>query len=216
MKKILVLIPAFLLAFQISKAQTEKGSQTIGIDVQFTHQKTSENIIRPGVDTYNSDFKLTNFNIGPTYSYFIVDKLDIGTSLTYAYAKLDNQNTSYSSIQTSRQYGANIFLRKYFMFGDKFGLRAGPYLGYFRYNYKTNNDGSITTNKTDNYIVGANLAFVYYPVKKLGISAMLANLSYQHSKLKDATRQTGGGDNVNFNVINNGLGLSIFYVFGGK
>ena len=52
MKKILVLIPAFLLAFQISKAQTEKGSQTIGIDLQFTHQKTSQDRTLPGFDSH--------------------------------------------------------------------------------------------------------------------------------------------------------------------
>ncbi|WPU97248.1 hypothetical protein SNE26_14570 [Mucilaginibacter sp. cycad4] len=216
MKKILVLIPAFLLAFQISKAQTEKGSQTIGIDLQFQHQKSSENTIRPGFDTYNSDFKLTIFNAGPTYSYFIADKLDIGTSLTYAYTKQDNRNTSYSSTQTTRQYAAELFLRKYFMFGDKFGLRTGPYIGYARYDFKYIDAGTATRNKSDNYFAGANMALVYYPVRKLGVSATLANLSYSHSKLKDDTRQTGSGDNVTFNLINNGLALSVFYVFGGK
>lgn len=216
MKKFLVLIPAFLLAFQISKAQTEKGSQTLGIDVQFMHQKSSQNVIQPGANPYDSDFKITNFSIGPTYSYFIADKLDIGAVLSYSYNKQNDQNTSYSNTQLSHQYGAEIFLRKYFMFGDKLGLRTGPYLGYFRYDFKFTGSGTANNNKTDNYVAGANMALVYYPVKKLGLSATLANLSYNHSKQKDDTGQIGSGDNVNFNLINDGLLLSVFYVFGGK
>jgi hypothetical protein len=216
MKKILVLIPAFLLVFQISKAQTEKGSQTLGIDVQFTHQKSTQSIIVPAANPYNSDFKATNFSIGPNYSYFIADKLDIGVNLNYSYISQDNQDPSYSSSQNSHQYGANLFLRKYFMFSDKLGLRAGPYLGYTRYDFKSVNAGNVTKNKSDNYFAGANMALVYYPVKKLGVSATLASLSYQHSKLKDDTGQIGSGNNVFFNLVNDGLSLSVFYVFGGK
>ncbi|WP_114940426.1 hypothetical protein [Mucilaginibacter endophyticus] len=216
MKKILIVIPVLLLVFQISKAQTEKGSQTIGTDLLFLHQKSSQNYVVPGGGPYNSDFKVTNFNFGPTYSYFIADKLDIGLSANYGYTKQDNNNSSYSSNQTSHQYRASLFMRKYFMFGDKLGLRAGPYLGYSRSDFKSIDAGNVTKNKTDNYSVGANMALVYYPVKKLGVSAMLANVSYQHSKLKDDTGQIGSGDNVFFNLINDGLSLSVFYTFGGK
>ncbi|MFC0512689.1 autotransporter outer membrane beta-barrel domain-containing protein [Mucilaginibacter angelicae] len=216
MKKILVLIPAFLLAFQISKAQTEKGSQTLGIDVQFTHQKTSQDRSLPGFDSYAYDFKATNFSIGPTYSYFIADKLDIGISANYGYYKQDSNDNNYATNQSSHQYGASLFLRKYFMFGDKLGLRAGPYLGYTRYDFRSNANGSFIKTKNDSYNVGANMALVYYPAKKLGVAATLANLSYNHTKIKDDAGLHGSSDNVFFNLVNDGLAISVFYTFGGK
>ena len=62
------------------------------------------------------------------------------------------------------------------------------------------------------------MSLVYYPAKKLGLAATLANLSYNHSKIKDSDHnsQIGSANNVNFNIINNGLLLSVFYVFGSK
>lgn len=216
MKKILVLIPVFLLAFQISKAQTEKGSQTLGLDLQFSHLKSTQSITQSTVVTSDFDTKLTNFSIGPNYSYFIADKLDIGVNLNYGYSSQNNQNPGNPGTQKSHQYGGQLFLRKYFMFGDKLGLRAGPYVGYSRDDFKSTDTYSIINTKTDNYQVGANLALVYYPAKKLGISATLANANYNHYKQKDGARETGHGDNFNFNIINDGLGLSVFYVFGGK
>ncbi|SDG14413.1 outer membrane beta-barrel protein [Mucilaginibacter sp. P25] len=215
MKKILILIPVFLLAFQISKAQTEKGSQTLGIDLQFMYQKSTQNAFQSVPNPYESEVKNTNFSIGPNYSYFIADKLDIGVSLNYAHTSQNGKNSNYPNNVTSHQYGAALFLRKYFMFGDKLGLRAGPYIGYSRYDFRSADTSTPT--KTDSYVAGATMGLVYYPTKKLGVAATLANFSYNHSKIKDDyNSQIGSTNNVNFNIINNGVLLSVFYIFGGK
>jgi outer membrane protein assembly factor BamA len=222
MKKILVLIPAFLLAFQISKAQTEKGSQTLGLNLQFSHQQSTTNVDgSSGIGSYNINDKSTTYSVGPTYSYFVADKLDLGVNASFSYTKFDikyNTPLIQGSNQVTRQYGANVFLRKYFMFTDKLGLRAGPYLGYFHYHNNIINEGTQPSgpSNSDNYIVGGNADFVFYPAKRLGFSATLANLNYVHSVQKDGSKKVGDGDNVNLNFINNGLALSVFYVFGGK
>ncbi len=41
MKKTLVLIAALLLASVVSHAQTEKGNQTLGLNLGFSYSKTS-------------------------------------------------------------------------------------------------------------------------------------------------------------------------------
>lgn len=216
MKKILFLIPAFLLAFQISKAQTEKGSQTLGVNADFVYQKSSH--ASSGSDNLIS--KNTSWGIGPSYSYFIADKLDIGASLGYSHINLDNSTQSYPSTQHQNDYSASVFLRKYFMYNDKFGIRTGPYVGYDRYNTKSTypDNGNVGDNssKTDTYNAGINLGFVYYPSKNIGFAANLANLSYSHSKTNTGASGHDSADNVNLNFISNNLGLSVFYVFGGK
>lgn len=221
MKKILVLIPAFLLAFQISKAQTEKGSQTLGINLQFSHQQSTTNNVVSGFDSYDSNTKSTNYSFGPVYSYFIADRLDIGVSPYFNYNKFDIKYTNpqvTGTNQVMKQYGANIFLRKYFMFTDKLGLRTGPYLGYFRYRNQIINEGIVPSGpaNSNNYVAGANADLVFYPTKKLGFSASLANVNYQHSVQKDGSKKAGDADNFNASFVNNGLAISVFYVFGGK
>jgi hypothetical protein len=224
MKKTLFLIAAFLLASVISYAQTEKGNQTLGLNLGFSYTKSN------GINTNPYDnssteagSKGTGFGIGPNYSYFIADKLDLGASLSYGM-----NNTTYPfllnnlSKQSNYNYSGVIYLRKYFMYNDKLGLRAGPYVSYTKVDSKTTYS-TLTPNPTDNYEAkidnygaGLNLGMVYYPSKRLGVAASLASLDYAHSKSDYGVRGHLNGDNVNLNFINNGLALSVFYVFGSK
>jgi hypothetical protein len=220
MKKILLLIPAFLLAFQISKAQTEKGSQTLGLDLGFSHASSNNSYITPGgAAVSNLDSKRTSFLIGPGYSYFIADKLDIGTNLYYARGN-QTDAVNLTTRQHSTEYSAKVFLRKYFMYNDKIGIRTGPYIGYNRSSYKYTYDdpanaGSNTNSKTDSYAAGVNLGLVYYPSKKVGVAATLANLNYSHYKSKDTNgQQSGSGDSIDFRLISNDIAISVFYTFG--
>ena len=87
MKKSIFLIAVFLLAAVMSQAQTEKGTQTLGLNAYFEYSKTNVVNINPYDNSVNSqNNKSTGFNIGPVYSYFIADKLDIGGSLSYGKA----------------------------------------------------------------------------------------------------------------------------------
>jgi hypothetical protein len=221
MKKILILLPAFLMAFQISKAQTEKGSQTLGVNVNFSYQKSTNLSINPSDNSsVNSVNKNTIWGIGPSYSYFIADKLDIGANLGYDNMHVDNSDQSYPQSRRIHDYVASVFLRKYLMYNEKFGIRTGPYIGYSRYDTKDTYPPSSAindnTSKSDSYIAGLNLGLVYYPSKNIGFAATLANLSYNHVKTDSGVNGHGSTDNVNFNFITNNLGLSVFYVFGGK
>lgn len=222
MKRSLILIPAFLSIAQFSKAQTEKGSQTLGISTSFNYYNQSA----VGADPYNNNSlssqsnKYTLFSIGPTYSYFIANNLDLGTTLNYSINNYYSGPSYDAYKQDNKNYGGTVFLRKYVLYKNKIGFRAGPYLGYStgeqKYIYTGENsiDNTYSTLKT--YGGGANLDLVYYPEKHLGIAVSIANVNYEHTKTDSGPRGFANTDQVNFDFINSNLGLSFLYVFGGK
>src|SRR6202012_1550561 len=187
MKKAFFLFAAFLLASVVSHAQTEKGNQTLGLSFQYNYNKSSGNYISP-VDnsTYSVDNKYTNFTVGPSYSYFIADKLDLGAAVSLGQATyIIPIEPSDQEKQINRNFDAMIFLRKYFMFSNNFGLRAGPYADYTKsQNSNVYSNGTLGTNTISNtkqFDGGLRLDMVYYPSKHLGLAASMANLNYSHS-----------------------------------
>ncbi len=222
MKKAFFLFAALLLASVVSHAQTEKGNQTLGFNLQYSYNKTN------GVSTNTFDNstidagnKYTVFSIGPAYSYFIADKLDLGTTLsfgqtTYNYPDVNNNIEK----QVTRNFDAMIYLRKYFMFHGNFGLRTGPFVEYTKSEntntYTGTTSGDDSDSKTNQYDAGLRLDMVYYPSKHLGLAATLANVNYSHSTTDNGNQGHTTENSVNLALINNGLALSVFYVFGGK
>jgi hypothetical protein len=230
MNKFLIAIAALLFSYQFSNAQTEKGNQTLGVNLGFNYTKSSDN----SFNSYNStstfsNIKVTNFTIGPNYSYFIADKLDIGAALSYSsYTQKNNTDNTDPTVgslnkQLDKNYGGTLFIRKYFMYANKIGIRTGPYIGYFRNTQQSFYTANISATNdshqySNNYQAGADVDLVYYPSKHLGVSLAIANLNYQHNTGNNAYGSNGdhnSGNSVNFNFINNGLNLSLFYNFGG-
>lgn len=229
MKKFLILIAAFLCAYQFSNAQTEKGSQTLGVNLGVGYNQYSDH----SINTYNTPIintnKITTFSIGPNYSYFIADKLDLGANLSYQYL-INNSSYNNSGFspngpqkQTNSSYGATLYLRKYFLYANKIGFRTGPYITYANNDQKSTWDVADAANNSKstshNYTAGANLDLVYYPSTHLGVSATLANLAYNHYTQKNtytAVSDTNTGNSVNLSFINSGLTFGVFYVFDNK
>jgi hypothetical protein len=222
MNKLFTLITALVCVFQISNAQTEKGTQTLGANAGFTYLTNNSLSINPFDNSgIIQNSKMTIFSVGPNYSYFIADKLDIAAVLSYNSSVTNNANNStYPYKQTSYTYGGQFYLRKYFIYAGKIGFRTGAFLGYSRQNQQTFNAGSNSiynlNSKYNNYDAGLNLDMVYYASKKLGFAASIANLSYTHFTENNANQGGGSGDGVNLNFITNGLLLSMFYVLGHK
>jgi hypothetical protein len=140
--------------------------------------------------------------------------LDIGTSLSYGQSitKYDPAlNTATKS--TSKGFSGSIFLRKYFLYNDKIGIRTGPYFSYENAKQTSDYVDPINNNNSniDHYGGGLNLDFVYYPAKNIGLAARLADLSYAHQKSKGYVE--GSSNTFNLSMVNN-LTLSIYYVFG--
>ena len=220
MRKALLLIAVLFLTALVSHAQTEKGSQTLGLNFGFNYSKGTTSMLDPNTNgIYTGENHTTNFNIGPTYSYFIADKIDLGGYLSYS---LYNTSSPYYPASESRTsghaYAGGIFLRKYFLFGNKIGIRTGPYLDYNRIEGSTayipvNSNYSTSNNLSETGDAGMLLDFVYFPVKNLGVTAHLANLNYSHYTNHDNSYNSSSGNAVNFSLVTNGLYLSVVYAF---
>jgi len=226
--KILITIAAILLACQISDAQTERGNQNLGASFGFSFTNGNNFTINPASGGSTNLSTTTNsFNIGPNYSYFIADKVDFGGALSFSTGSTTNStanvatnNDSYPLKQTANNFSMTVFIRKYLMYEGKIGLRPGAYLGYTNGSQKNTYAASLSAYNFDSttsyFSVGAGLDIVFYPSKKVGVSATLANLEYYHYNADNTTQGHDNGDNFSFNFVTNGLSVSVFYVFGGK
>ncbi|MES2428923.1 MAG: hypothetical protein V4560_18225 [Bacteroidota bacterium] len=224
MKKKAILTLSLVLTYLMSNAQTQKGTQTLGFNLNYNSTTNT----RSSTSSYDGslitqDYKYKGSAISPVYSYFIADRSEIGTSLFY---KTSRQNSSYNIIggnsansQTTDSYGGSIFFRKYVLFENRFGFRAGPYAGYQhainKYTSIPVANSSDNNSTTNGYNAGAMFDLVYYPSKKVGITATIANLAYTNDKANSSSPNQVKNENFNFNFID-GLSLSVFYAFGGK
>lgn len=221
MKKQFLAVAALALTFQLANAQTEKGRQNIGLNFTVTtsNQKSDFAVPPTGVSQVQTN-KYTDINVGPNYSYFIANNLDLGVGLGYGYTNQNNNAGSVTNKTINEGYSASLYLRKYVLYNNKFGFRTGGRVGYShsdsKYTYNTTIPTGTNQTKNNGYNAGLMFDLVYYPSSKLGITATLANAGYYHNKSTSDTNDHSTSDNFNFNFINNGLGLSVFYTFGGK
>ncbi len=223
-KKIILMLLALSGAASTLKAQTEKGNQLLGGSVGF-NTSSGNNVSGNSTNISNADTKSTRYNIGPNYSYFIAKNLDLGLSLSYDYQKstqTDAANNQYFESKYKNATGM-IFLRRYFLYENKIGIRTGPYASYSYGRQNTNNSTIISNNnlgttlqKDWSYGAGVGLDIVYFPVKKLGLSSAIGSLSYGHGE--DRSNSYGNISNSNSNTFGFNLAstinFSVFYVFG--
>ncbi|WP_214071502.1 outer membrane beta-barrel protein [Mucilaginibacter sp. dw_454] len=217
MKKIIGLCAALLCAYQISNAQTQKGNQNLSLTLGYTHIDGSNTSTVSGLMINGN--KDTYLSIAPGYSFFVSDGLEFGGSLSYNHQNQtttnDGINGYYMNETKSDNYGASLFLKKYVLYQNKVGFRAGPYIGYMYGKNTTNgfpDNGGYGTSNTNSYSAGATFDLVFYPTSRLGLAANLANLGYTHAKGDGIT--SSKTNSFNFNFINSGLYLSLFWVLG--
>lgn len=217
MNRSLILLAAMLLTCNLVKAQTEKGDQNLGADfsVATDHSNTSS----PSI----TSSRYTDFDIGPSYSYFVATNWAVSANVDYSSTITDysiNPNIYEPSQTKSNGYSAMVSLRRYFMFQNKIGICAGVYTGFGHSNnsviYPPGGQDNNTTNNINYAEAGVSLSLVYYPCKKLGVSLLLGNLEYQH--YTESSSQLGKSSDNDFSLgfKTDELGLSLFYVFGGK
>lgn len=230
MKKQLTLI-LFLQIINITvKAQTQKGNQLLGGNILFGITTGRADNINYNNSAYSYSYKSkeVSFSAGPIYSYFIADKLDLGLSLGYGGDKTTYNysvaNTNYSVLpykNNTQVYSGGVYLRKYFLYNQKIGIRTGPYVEYqkYKYNYEylepqLNNNNS---SQKGNYLnAGLILDVVYFPSKRIGIISNLGNLGYINNSSKFQTSYSDENAHVNsFGLrLVSALNLSVVYCLG--
>lgn len=203
---------------QFSNAQTAAGTQNLGFNLGFYSNKSDNVFINPGDlsrQTYVA--RLTILNLGPAYNYFIKNNVDIGATVIYS-SYLTNYSGDLNGRvkQSNNDFGGTIFVRKYVLYENKIGFRAGPYLGYDRGVQKVTNIPTQSTydlnSNTNNYSAGLRFDMVYYPLKRVGFSATLANLMYTSYKSDNTTQGSDSGNSFNLNLVTSGLQLSAFLI----
>lgn len=209
------------------KAQTQKGDQLLGISGGFGTGKSMVDYISSANNYgyYESDGKNRSYTIGPSYSIFVADNLDLGAIIGYSHQKSTLKHlqigNSYSEKANAHELAAVVYLRKYFLYDNKVGFRTGPFASYGITKSTVNYvllSGSSTT-QIDAPISGRILSgglgldFVYFPCKKLGLAASPGSLRYTSIYRKDDIMHTEGSYNkFGFNFVS-GINLSVFFAF---
>jgi len=211
MYKKLLLVVLSGIALQTAKAQTEKGTQNLGFSVAFNSNKSTTQNLNVNPYSVNFNVKQTSFTVAPTYSYFVSNNLDLGASFNYTNfsVKYDGTN-AVTQEQSQKAIGGTLFLRKYFLYENKIGVRVGPSVSYSRSKQRLVSSGVGDNSDFNTYGGAVQLDFVYFPVKKIGLAAGLGNISYSKSKSTDSSVSS---DAFNASFVNN-LSLSVYYVFG--
>jgi hypothetical protein len=216
MYKKLLLVFVSIIAIQTAKAQTEKGAQSLGLSFGVSTQSSDTKSFNYSDNTYGpiTHGKATSYFIAPNYSYFIADKLDIGVSAGYNNSKQISDNNQYSPQNYSQNsFSGSVYLRKYFLYNNKIGIRTGPQFTYQRSNTKQEfsyNPTIISDTHNNVYTGGIGLDFVCFPLKQLGLTARLGGAYYSHQKSTGSTEGTYNDFSLSFaNVLN----LSVNYNF---
>lgn len=215
-KKIFITLLALSGAATL-KAQTQKGDQLLGLSGGLATGNTmidyssSYNYYGFGVRIKN-----TSYTFGPSYSYFVADNLDLGTNVGYSWT-----NAKYFNTTVAHELTATVYLRKYFLYHNKIGIRTGPFASYGR--SKTNmvhwdlaNQYEPVIDPLNSTILSAGLGveFVCFPVKQLGLAASVGSINYTHkSSADDALAIFGSYNKFGANFFS-GINISAFYAFG--
>jgi long-subunit fatty acid transport protein len=223
MNKFLSLLIVLFISSLAAQAQTQKGNQLLGGLLSFSTGKGTTTQYDPsgnGAATVSSN-KISSFGIGPSYSYFVADNLDLGVNAGYSTAK---QTSDFKSLgnDIDKQTGYNyaVYLRKYFLFDNKVGFRVGPYVSY--QHMKSARDYQLTESDNEESLekifnAGIGLDFVYFPTRRIGLAASLGNLSYERvhyiQSSDNQINEEQKNHAVGFNLAS-GVALSVYYSFG--
>ena len=218
MRKLSMLIMLVLLILQGAKAQNKKGDQNLGLSLNFyTGNRTDfyQTANAPGFQLQHSTS--TGFTATPNYSYFIGNKLDIGVSLGYGLSTgtYSDRGNNTSSTQQYKNYFSSVYLRKYYLYNNRIGIRTGPFIDYqFSNSSVVNTPDTGNPNSTVKSLqAGINADFVYYPSAKVGLAVNLGGMYYSNNKF-NYSQQSSNSKGVVLQFLNTNLLFSAFYVFG--
>ncbi|RYY06314.1 MAG: hypothetical protein EOP43_06720 [Sphingobacteriaceae bacterium] len=226
-KKITLLLFALICSITL-KAQTQKGTHTLGGNIGFSTASGTTDYINFNNSIYNySDKTKTNFfSIGPNYSFFIADNLDFGLSAGYSTQKMTYDYPVYSPATAVlikegklQAVSGSVYLRKYFLYNGKIGIRTGPYAQYYYNKYQNlyTDLNTVNDNTQKGYTVntGLILDLVYFPTRRIGVASNLGYLAYSHYDMKNDNQSFSNHDKSDsFGLgFSSALNLSVFYCF---
>ena len=183
MKRFLTVAAAMLAASFALTAQ-EKGDFTVGGSLGISGGSHSVSNRYEGTTT-TSDYKSpTTFNIAPSFSYFVIDNLEVSAGLDYS------MSTSYDETNKDNTYTTNIALftlgaNYYIPIADKLYYTPGISFGFGGGSEIEKTDGTkYTVKRPFDFAFTMDFGkFEYKPMDCLGITANIFNLAVCYSSV---------------------------------
>ncbi|MDR1699390.1 MAG: porin family protein [Prevotellaceae bacterium] len=173
MKKLFIVLAAAFMAVNVNAAQGDMVlSGSLGLDISSTKPE--------GGDAVTT----TNFEIAPSFTYFLSDKFGIGGKVMFDLNKVGEDD----AVNT---FGVGVFGRYYVLKTEKFGVFGQAGLD-FRFP-----EDALDIN------LGVTPGIQYFINRKFSIELSLQNLLYlNYNSIKDVESTTNFGLSLNPNNVN--------------
>jgi hypothetical protein len=196
MKKLFFL--ALLASAGTSYAQGIKaGTVSLGGNVGYYQSSNTQNsafnsVVYPGQINYSSSSKSVNrqFTLAPSVGYFVADNFAIGATLEYTSQKQTASSSSTGGVvgvgsitldvDPSTTLRLGLYAQYYKMLGEQFGLVGTLNGGYQTSTSYSLNSLGVAELNGKGYYTGVTPGIVFFPIPKLGISASVGGLSFNH------------------------------------
>lgn len=215
MKSILPVLAFLLAALTPIHAQFQAGDIFLGGTVGFTRGSETES---PNI--FRGETEITSFTatIAPRLGYLLSDRFAIGLSLDYGYAR---ENWQASSPQGSGEskftlhaFGPELFLRRYWPIGERFGGSLDLFARTVFANAKEESASS-GDEQLDIFGVSAGLrpGLYYFFSPRLAMEMSLNLFSYEYSKVTedDAEASTDDGFSADLGARWGGISVGFSY-----
>lgn len=206
---------------QLAQAQSiPAGTVSLGGNIGYSRNTSKSSSTGSNNTTYTTESSTSLFSLAPSVGYFVADNLAIGLTLSYqAYSRPYNTYTPAPSIvraqldpRTTFRIGA--YAQYYKMLSEQFGFvgtLGGGYQTARDFTYlNTNNNYLISESKASGYYAGLTPGIVFFPIPKLGLTASIGSLSFDHLNYDYPTNQgnTPNGYEDSANSFGANFGLS--------
>jgi hypothetical protein len=188
MRKVLLFAFTAMVVSSVANAQINKGTVLLGGNIYLGNNK-----FEGSTPTSYEKTKATNIGIFPSVGVAIKPNTILGISLRYSQWKYTS--VQYSGDHKNKNYGTEVFLRRYLTLGKGFYLFAQPGVYFYRAIQDTRYySSSEEINKSWNTGINLYPGISYAVNKRFHLEAGLgniANLSYSENKKKSKQLSNG-------------------------
>jgi hypothetical protein len=195
-----LLIALLAASAQLAQAQSiPAGTISLGGNIGYS-RNTSKYSYAGSNNTINTTETTTSqFSLAPSVGYFVADNLAIG--LTIGYQSFNNPYSTFTpapstvraQLDPNTTFRIGAFAQYYKMLSEQFGFVGtleGGRQSVREYKYTSNSSTAlISETKGSGYYAGLTPGIVFFPIPKLGLTASIGSLSFDHLSYDYPTNQ---------------------------
>tara|TARA_R110002020_G_scaffold337139_1_gene552632 strand:+ start:91 stop:771 length:681 start_codon:yes stop_codon:yes gene_type:complete len=222
MKKFLLGLLVFQFFTFVANAQLQKGSIMLGGKINYTNSNSDQERTTDINTTRNA--KSNSFSFDPKIGYTLGNNWVIGAIFRIQTGKSIIDATSYNNSNINNEkitdeqkaFGAGLFARKYFPFGDKFSafgeLNTGAIWNKYTSQYETSST-SYDENETkyNEFQTGLLAGIAYFPKNWMAIELSTNLITFTSSDQEsEISPSSSNSFDFGFNTSAINLGVSFF------